>query len=74
MLDRLRRSSPERFNVAITRAQALLIVVGNPHVLALDENWRALIKQLRARGLRFVRLDEMLKVQPYLPQQQLEAS
>ena len=34
----------------------------------------AIIKQLRARGLRFVRLDEMLKVQPYLPQQQLEAS
>ena len=36
--------NPKRFNVAITRAMALLIVVGNPHVLALDAHWRALIK------------------------------
>ena len=36
--------NPKRFNVAITRAQCLLIVVGNPHVLAVDSTWRALIK------------------------------
>ena len=27
-------SNPKRFNVSITRAQALLIIVGNPHVLS----------------------------------------
>ena len=30
----------QRFNVAITRAQALLILIGNPDMLCLDENWR----------------------------------
>ncbi|XP_040452539.1 RNA helicase Mov10l1 [Falco naumanni] len=29
-------SNPKRFNVAITRSKALLIVVGNPHVLVKD--------------------------------------
>lgn len=27
-------SNPKRFNVALTRAQALLVIVGNPFVLA----------------------------------------
>ncbi|XP_028398184.1 RNA helicase Mov10l1-like isoform X2 [Dendronephthya gigantea] len=37
-------SNPKRFNVAITRAQALMIVIGNPHVLVKDSNWRALLQ------------------------------
>ncbi|PIK32933.1 putative helicase MOV-10, partial [Apostichopus japonicus] len=37
-------SSPKRFNVAITRPKALLIIVGNPHVLASDSKWRALLQ------------------------------
>lgn len=36
--------NPKRFNVAITRAQALLIVVGNPHVLSKDRHWNRFIK------------------------------
>jgi hypothetical protein len=40
----------KRFNVAVTRAQALLIVVGSPRVLCGDENWRALYEHCRANG------------------------
>lgn len=29
----------QRFNVAVTRAKALLIVVGNPQVLTSDATW-----------------------------------
>lgn len=34
----------QRFNVSITRAQALLIVVGNPHILRHDKHWYQLLK------------------------------
>tara|TARA_R110002072_G_scaffold46591_10_gene129227 strand:+ start:265480 stop:266298 length:819 start_codon:yes stop_codon:yes gene_type:complete len=34
----------------------------------------AIIRRLRAKGLHFARLDELLGVKPYRPQQQLEAS
>lgn len=40
-------ANPKRFNVAITRAKALLIVVGNPHILVHDKNWRCLIEYCR---------------------------
>ncbi|RZC37172.1 helicase mov-10-B.1, partial [Asbolus verrucosus] len=36
-------NNPKRFNVAITRAKALQIVVGNPNILQHDKYWRSLI-------------------------------
>jgi len=36
--------NPKRFNVAITRAQSLLIIVGNPNLLLHDPNWRTFLK------------------------------
>ncbi|KAJ4466995.1 RNA helicase [Lentinula aciculospora] len=43
-------ASPHRFNVAVTRAQALLIVVGNPAVLSLDPLWRAFLNYIYRGG------------------------
>lgn len=37
-------SNPKRFNVAITRAQALLIIIGNPFVLEEDNNWNSFVR------------------------------
>lgn len=35
---------PRRFNVALTRAQGLLIIVGNPRLLCLDKYWKSLLE------------------------------
>ncbi|XP_007030666.2 PREDICTED: probable RNA helicase SDE3 [Theobroma cacao] len=36
-------SNPKRFNVAITRARSLLIIVGNPHIVCKDPYWEKLL-------------------------------
>ncbi|XP_052190546.1 probable RNA helicase SDE3 [Diospyros lotus] len=36
-------SNPRRFNVAITRAKSLLIVIGNPHIIGKDQYWHMLL-------------------------------
>ncbi|GAY54155.1 putative RNA helicase SDE3 [Citrus sinensis] len=36
-------SNPRRFNVAITRARSLLIIVGNPHIVCQDPYWNKLL-------------------------------
>ena len=43
-------SNAKRFNVAITRAKALLIIVGNPHILSQDKDWAALLAFAREKG------------------------
>ena len=43
-------TNPKRFNVAITRAKALLFIVGNPRVLSQDDHWGALLHYCVARG------------------------
>ncbi|KAK2500261.1 hypothetical protein MC885_018589 [Smutsia gigantea] len=44
-------SNSKRFNVAITRPKALLIVLGNPHVLARDPCFSALLEYSIANGV-----------------------
>jgi superfamily I DNA and/or RNA helicase len=40
--------NPKRFNVAVTRAKALLVVAGHPAVLLEDASWRELLRQASA--------------------------
>ncbi|KAF0720431.1 Aste57867_308 [Aphanomyces stellatus] len=41
---------PKRFNVAVTRAQALLIVVGNPDILETSDVWQTFLEHCVRRG------------------------
>ncbi|CAE7547861.1 mov10b.1 [Symbiodinium microadriaticum] len=43
-------SSAKRMNVAVTRAKALLIVIGSPDILWHDPNWRELIRHCVSNG------------------------
>ncbi|KNA22582.1 hypothetical protein SOVF_032830 [Spinacia oleracea] len=36
-------SNPKRFNVAITRARSLLVIIGNPHIICKDPFWAKLL-------------------------------
>ncbi|KAJ3586909.1 hypothetical protein NHX12_013301 [Muraenolepis orangiensis] len=40
----------KRFNVAVTRAKALLIMVGNPRVLCVDPVWNSFIEYCKDNG------------------------
>ena len=42
--------NPKRLNAAMTRAKALLIVVGNPHILSQDPDWCTLLDWAVGRG------------------------
>ncbi|KAG1748034.1 P-loop containing nucleoside triphosphate hydrolase protein, partial [Suillus occidentalis] len=43
-------ANPRRFNVAVTRAKALLIVIGDPNVLSLDPLWRSFLNYVHLNG------------------------
>lgn len=40
----------ERLNVAITRAKAILIIIGHPDLLTQDVYWRNVIEHCRSRS------------------------
>ena len=42
-------AAPRRLNVAITRARALLIIIGNPYLLFEDPYWRTVLTYCRER-------------------------
>ncbi|KAG8978724.1 hypothetical protein FRC05_009997 [Tulasnella sp. 425] len=43
-------ANPQRFNVAMTRAKSILIIIGDPDVLGLDSHWRQFPNHIHARG------------------------
>ncbi|XP_076469698.1 putative helicase MOV-10 [Babylonia areolata] len=40
----------KRFNVAVTRAKALLIVIGNPNVLRHNKSWSSFVESCKVNG------------------------
>nr|KAG5690384.1 hypothetical protein BaRGS_002341 [Batillaria attramentaria] len=43
-------TNDKRFNVAMTRAKALLVVIGNPNVLACNRSWKHFIDYCHTEG------------------------
>lgn len=56
----------QRLNVLLTRAQSLMILVGNPNVLQKDRNWYDVLKRLTKLGVvtgeRFVLYSKRLSL------------
>ncbi|KAG8895451.1 hypothetical protein FRB99_000594, partial [Tulasnella sp. 403] len=42
--------NPRRLNVALTRAKALMIIVGNPHILGMDPLWKEFLTFVYRQG------------------------
>lgn len=68
---------PKRFNVVITRAKALMIVVGNPHVLEKNKHWKSLLEyaiELNAyKGCNLpIHLDKFLREQAHQTNENLK--
>ncbi|XP_060598721.1 putative helicase MOV-10 isoform X2 [Ruditapes philippinarum] len=42
--------NPKRFNVALTRARSLLVVIGNPMILVKDDNWKSFLDYCESNG------------------------
>lgn len=42
--------NPKRFNLAVTRAKALLIVMGNPLLLGHDPDWKTFLEFCKQNG------------------------
>jgi hypothetical protein len=40
----------QRFNVAVTRAKSLLIIIGNPYLLESDHNWCYMLRHIWTSG------------------------
>ncbi|GIQ83381.1 hypothetical protein KIPB_004692, partial [Kipferlia bialata] len=43
-------SHPRRLNVSITRARALVAIIGNAEALCIDPHWRALLQYIKRHG------------------------
>ncbi|TRM60361.1 P-loop containing nucleoside triphosphate hydrolase protein [Schizophyllum amplum] len=43
-------ANPRRFNVSVTRAKSLLIIIGDPNVLSLDPLWRSFLHYIHVNG------------------------